>query len=1309
MRRPHRIAFLSAVLILVAATGGSVAFAGNSVGSFEIDGDFLDSADGEPIDWSTPPPNLTDFVDATETGDDVFGEGSKWQEPGGWTCSTGSAPSKDDIESGSVAFRLVGGKQFVYARLQRVGVNGDAHLDIEFNRSAVPNPSCPAMPSRSDGDLIIAFDTQNGGSTIDLNAYRWSGDASVGTFVPLTLGAKGTTWDGAVNIPDLMGLAPGAFGEAALNISDTIGEIACGYFVSAHLAARASASASAALKDRTAAKPVDTGNCPDPRLTKGVRNVSAGETVFTTSTTADPGDILEYELAYVNAGSFEAHDVVVTDEIPQRTTFVSCTAGCTVAAGAAAWSLGTVAPAGTSTAILRVQLDATFPAGSATIDNVATVRSTEEPAEASNVVSAAVTSVPDTSIVKAVRNVTAGGSFSPSTAGAPGDVIEYRLTVTNAGTGPATALEILDPLPPGTSFLACSDGCAGSGGQIRWAIGSIPALGSVMRTFHVQLDGTFTQARTTITNLATLDTAEELPEDSNVAEVIVDALPDSELHEAVRNLTSGGAAGVSAAASPGDLIEFRLTYHNHGSGPASAVVVTDPVPSATTATSCGGGCSLSGGVATWDLRTQPPGASIDLTLQARIDATFDRNEVTIVNVGSVDTGDEDASDSNMVEVLVHAPPDPVVAKAVRNVSDDGAFAAGADAVPGDVIEYRLTYRNGGSGPASAVTISDPIPARSTFLACTGCDVVGDVAGWSVGDVAAGGAVEVTFRVRLDDAFPSGRTDVHNVAGAVTAPLGTTASADAVVTVRAAPDLTLGKTTDVTDPAPGDLITYTIDHRNDGNGHAGRVTIADTVPLHTSFVSCSAGCAVAQDAIVWDLGEVASGDDGLVMLTVRVTAFGTCQVCNVASIASPDQGGGPVASNRACVAVRPPPGDEADADGRAHGISATLLGGTSGVEARPNTDVENPGTLTEMDVPGLLHVEALRVVESSSVSSQIAVDSSIAIADDVTVTVGDVQVRARGVVARSVSSAAGSGATSGRGGSRVGELVVNGTRYADVTEPLSIVVRDGLGRAVGEVDVLRTVGDTTDEGAGRTFSSRLTVDAIRVLVYDRASTTALVESSEVVIAHAESAASFVNRRPCGEIPTVAGEAFILGGWDGRRDAGTSVTGRVTLPQTGGSDDARVAETTALGSVAGTTHTDGTLDPHESSSFAEYDDLSMFGGSITAKALRAESASALLSSTGTTTLERLRVGDREICLLLGATGPCVPEPNTVVSLQDAGVIMVLNEQIPGPSGGLRVNAIHLYVVGGGASNQLRAGAEVIVASAFSFQGFLLDPPG
>lgn len=157
---------------------------------------------GEPTDWDAPasaqnpPLTVTPFTDSTGRSDDNFGMGSKQQEPGGWACITGSSPAK--------------------------------------------------------GDIILAFDAENGGKTILVRAFEWTGSSTIGSFVPLATGTQGVTWDGATNGDGSN--RTGNFGEAVLNLTDTIGEVSCGEFSSVFMKSRSSVEINSARTARSSCR-----------------------------------------------------------------------------------------------------------------------------------------------------------------------------------------------------------------------------------------------------------------------------------------------------------------------------------------------------------------------------------------------------------------------------------------------------------------------------------------------------------------------------------------------------------------------------------------------------------------------------------------------------------------------------------------------------------------------------------------------------------------------------------------------------------------------------------------------------------------------------------------------------------------------------------------------------------------------------------------------------------------------------------------------------------------------------------------------
>lgn len=269
------------VFTLVATLVAPHVFSATSLGYFEIDGNLNDdSGVGDPLDWSSPPPGVVTFSDPPTGTDDVFTADSKELNPGNWGCITGKTPAKDDIVNGAVAFRNVEGHQFVYFRFERASGSGDAHIDLELNRSNEPNPACPGLASRGTGDLVITFDSAQGGSKIFMRLFRWEGDSNIGSLVEISAGKRGETWDGALN---LAGKNSGTFGEASIDLTAAIGSSACTQFSTAHLKSRAVQSISSDLRDFTASAPISnageslaSGSATGARFVAGSNDETVG-------------------------------------------------------------------------------------------------------------------------------------------------------------------------------------------------------------------------------------------------------------------------------------------------------------------------------------------------------------------------------------------------------------------------------------------------------------------------------------------------------------------------------------------------------------------------------------------------------------------------------------------------------------------------------------------------------------------------------------------------------------------------------------------------------------------------------------------------------------------------------------------------------------------------------------------------------------------------------------------------------------------------------------------------------------------------
>ena len=188
----------------------------------------------------------------------------------------------------------------------------------------------------------------------------------------------------------------------------------------------------------------------------------------------------------------------------------------------------------------------------------------------------------------------------------------------------------------------------------------------------------------------------------------------------MRNFTtnSGGSfTDTITGAKPNQIVQYQLRYTNAGPGPATNVVVTDTVNSKSTyvAGSCTldapaptPPCTFSGSTITWTIGTVPAGTTRVMTFKVELTGPFTTATTQVPNVGILDTAEEDPENSDPTTVTVDAPPNLTIAKAANKTS----------VAAGDLVTYTMTYGNTGAGPATGVTITDDIPAGTTFDSCT---------------------------------------------------------------------------------------------------------------------------------------------------------------------------------------------------------------------------------------------------------------------------------------------------------------------------------------------------------------------------------------------------------------------------------------------------------------------------------------------------------------------------------------------------------------------------------------------------------------
>lgn len=312
----------------------------------------------------------------------------------------------------------------------------------------------------------------------------------------------------------------------------------------------------------------------------------------------------------------------------------------------------------------------------------------------------------------------------------PGETVTYTITLTNSGTSNGTNVIMTDPLPANMTYIpgsitlggaAKTDANDGDGanynittaGAITVSVGTINSGGGVaVISFQVSVNNGVA-ADSTITNQATVNYnsgPNPVTTTSNGRTLFVASSLGVNL-----NATVTGATG-----DPGDQIVQKFTITNNGNAPDTFDMTYtsskgwtwvlwvdangDGIPGT------GGDYILTDidGDGIPDIGPLPQNGSASLLAVTTIPPGTPDRTIDSLSVRALSDTDKVTSDTQTFTTTVTAP----VLSVTKSVSPAGSQPPGTDLV------YTITVTNTGSGMATAVVITDPIPANTTYKAGT---------------------------------------------------------------------------------------------------------------------------------------------------------------------------------------------------------------------------------------------------------------------------------------------------------------------------------------------------------------------------------------------------------------------------------------------------------------------------------------------------------------------------------------------------------------------------------------------------------------
>ena len=570
-----------------------------------------------------------------------------------------------------------------------------------------------------------------------------------------------------------------------------------------------------------------TSTTPDPDPSNNVDSTSFNPTIIADlalTKTASPaqvaaGGTVTYTIVVTNNGTSDAVNAVLKDALPTGLTVVTAAAtsgSCTTTSTDVTCTWPTLAEGASSTVTVQALVAADAPAG--TVTNTASVASPAEdsnPANNSDSADVEVVQSADISVVKtADATAVPGGSFG------------YTLTVANGGPSVARGVTATDTLPAGFTLGATPAGCTLAGSTLTCAVGDL----AVGQSVQIRIEGTLAASATgTLTNTATVTSPTPDPDPSdNTSTVDKPLTPSADI--VVTKTTSTPSVPLEGEAS------FVVTVRNDGPSTAAGVVVDDAAGLGliiTGATPSVG--TWSAADARWTVGTLLPGESATLTVTARVVAT---GTVANTATGTSQTPDPDPSDNTSTSTVEGTP------------SADLSIVKTASVNPAQLnapITYTIVVTNNGPSPASAVTVSDPLPTAllNPTTPTAGCTVTAGQLGCSVGALAVGASFTATVTGTVDPATAD--TQLSNTATVTSTtpdPDPSDNTSTSVVPVAGTPRIELVKSAAAPFDAngngridAGDTVAYTFTVRNTGDVTFTSAQITD--PLLGGAVTCPA--------------------------------------------------------------------------------------------------------------------------------------------------------------------------------------------------------------------------------------------------------------------------------------------------------------------------------------------------------------------------------------------------------------------------------------------------------------------------------------
>ncbi len=431
-----------------------------------------------------------------------------------------------------------------------------------------------------------------------------------------------------------------------------------------------------------------------------------------------------------------------------------------------------------------------------------------------------------------------------------GEILQYVINVSNSGDADANSLTISDDYDETLlQIVNFTSGGFNDGSKIIWTNVAIPAHSYKLFFINVTVNKDISNG-TIIYNTANYSYNEGSGEITEETTILAYEIEDPKIA-----IDLNGAPLV-----PGDELEYRIWINNTGGIDVENGEFVDVIPESTTYVANSAYASF-GSILYDSINNSiiwsgsiPRGSSLFISFRVTINnvpsGTIISNQGFLYYENNTDPTDDPSTPpiDDPTNVTISAS-----SISIEKTDYPDPVSAGGE------LTYTIWINNTGDAPAYNITVYEEYDANFTFISSSPAPTTGNNQ-WLIPVIEAGGSFSIVINGLVAD---NGEDYILNTAS-FTYEFGEGVAEETTAVIK--------KSIEIAKSAPlyvsaGSLLNYTITYTNTGSVELSNITITETYPSNTTFVSANPMPDNGNN--VWHIDSLLPGESGTITITLLV--------------------------------------------------------------------------------------------------------------------------------------------------------------------------------------------------------------------------------------------------------------------------------------------------------------------------------------------------------------------------------------------------------------------------------------------------------